>query len=101
MTTTTTTTMAPELASGTWAIDPSHSEVPFTVRHLMVSKVRGTFTDFSGTVTIAGDRLLSSVEADVAVGSIDTRDANRDAHLRSADFFEADVHPTMTYRSTG
>jgi polyisoprenoid-binding protein YceI len=98
---TTSKTTAPTLTAGTWAIDPSHSEVSFTVRHLMVSKVRGSFTGFSGAITIGGDPLLSAVEASVDMSSITTRDDNRDAHLRSADFFNTDNHPTMTYRSTG
>jgi polyisoprenoid-binding protein YceI len=86
--------------TGTWEIDPAHSDVSFTVRHLMVSKVRGTFTKFSGRIVVADDPLASSVEAEIDPSSIDTRDANRDAHLRSADFFQADTHPTWTYRST-
>jgi polyisoprenoid-binding protein YceI len=81
-------------------IDPTHSEVSFTVRHLMVSKVRGTFTKFSGTITIGDDPLESSVEAAVDLASIDTREPNRDAHLRSPDFFHTDQYPEMTYRST-
>jgi polyisoprenoid-binding protein YceI len=95
-----TSTLAPGLAAGTWTIDPTHSEVSFTVRHLMVSKVRGTFTGFTGTIHVAADPLASSVEADVDMSTIDTRDANRDNHLRSADFFDTTTHPTMTYRST-
>ena len=89
----------PRLTAGTWAIDPAHSEVSFTVRHLMVSKVRGTFTGFTGSITVADDALASSVEATIDMASIDTRDAGRDAHLRSPDFFETDTYPTMTYRS--
>jgi len=94
------TSVAPGLTTGTWTIDPTHSEVSFTVRHLMVSKVRGSFTDFSGAITIAEDPLASSVQATVELSSIDTRDAIRDAHLRSADFFETETYPTMVYRST-
>jgi polyisoprenoid-binding protein YceI len=95
-----TATPAPGLVAGTWTIDPAHSEVSFVVRHLMVSKVRGTFTGFTGTIVVAEDPLGSSVGADIDVSTIDTRDTNRDAHLRSADFFETDKYPTMTYRST-
>jgi len=91
--------VTPRLTAGSWSIDPAHSEVSFTVRHLMVSKVRGTFTGFSGSITIAEDPLASAVEATIDMASIDTRDAGRDAHLRSPDFFETDVYPTMTYRS--
>jgi polyisoprenoid-binding protein YceI len=90
----------PEIPAGTWTIDPSHSEVGFTVRHLMVSKVKGNFETFEGTITIAEDPLASSVTAEVDLGSINTRDAQRDAHLRSADFFETDTYPKLTFTST-
>ncbi len=89
------------LRAGTWNIDPSHSEVSFTVRHLMVSKVRGTFRTFSGTITVDDDLQASSVAAEILMDSIDTRDATRDNHLRTKDFFEIEKYPTMTYRSTG
>jgi polyisoprenoid-binding protein YceI len=85
---------------GTFTVDPSHSHVGFSVRHMMVSKVRGRFAAFTGTVVIGEDPLASSVEVDVELASVDTRDEGRDQHLRSADFFDADAHPTMTYRST-
>ncbi len=90
-----------QLPAGTWQIDPVHSEVSFSVRHLMVSKVRGTFSRFSGSIHVGDNPLDSSVEATIDMDSIDTRDATRDAHLRSADFFEVERYPTMTYRSTG
>src|SRR3954452_9711525 len=96
-----TITTLPGLQTGTWNIDPSHSTVGFSVRHLMVSKVRGTFTEFEGELEIGENVLDSSVNATVSVASIDTRDATRDDHLRSVDFFETDSYPTMTYRSTG
>lgn len=89
------------LVPGTWNIDPSHSQVGFTVRHLMVSKVRGEFSGFSGAVTIAEDLLASSVSAEVDVASVSTRDAGRDEHLRSSDFFAIEDHPTWSFRSTG
>jgi polyisoprenoid-binding protein YceI len=100
-TSTATTTTAAGLVTGTWDIDPSHSEVAFSVRHLMVSKVRGTFSRFQGAIEVADDELASSVVASIEVDSVDTRDAGRDAHLRSADFFDAANHPTMEFRSTG
>src|ERR687886_2187228 len=86
-------------AAGTYAIDPSHSEVGFSVRHLMVSKVRGRFSDVTGSVVVADDPLASSVEVAIGTASIDTRDEKRDAHLRSSDFFHVERYPTMTYRS--
>jgi polyisoprenoid-binding protein YceI len=88
-------------AAGTYAFDASHSHVGFKVRHLMVSKVRGRFADFEGTVTIADNPLESSVEVVVQLASIDTKDAGRDEHLRGADFFNVETNPTMTYSSTG
>ena len=91
----------PSHLSGEWKIDPVHSEVSFTVRHLMVSKVRGSFTDFEGSFVITPDARQSSVEATVVLASIDTGNAGRDDHVRSADFFDVDKYPTLNYRSTG
>jgi polyisoprenoid-binding protein YceI len=88
-------------AAGVYALDASHTHVGFAIRHLMVSKVRGRFATFSGTVTIGDDPLGSSVEVDVDLASVDTSDKGRDEHLRSADFFGTDEHPTMSFRSTG
>jgi polyisoprenoid-binding protein YceI len=85
---------------GTYTLDASHSHVGFAVRHLMVSKVHGQFTKFSGTVAIGQDPADSSVEVEVELASIDTHDEKRDAHLRSADFFNTDVHRTMSFKST-
>ena len=87
--------------TGTYAIDASHSHVGFKARHLVVAKVRGSFSDFSGSVEIADDPLQSSVQVEVALASIDTGDDTRDGHLRSPDFFDVENHPTMTFRSTG
>lgn len=87
-------------AVGVWAIDPSHSTVGFSVRHLGLSKVRGRFGSFTGDVVVAEDPARSSVEVSVDVTSIDTNDAKRDEHLRANDFFDAPSHPTMTFRST-
>jgi polyisoprenoid-binding protein YceI len=94
------TSTIPGLATGTWTIDPVHSEVDFTVRHLMVSKVRGSFKTFDGTITIAENPLESRVEAHIDASSVDTRDENRDTHLRSSDFFEVEKHPQITFVST-
>ena len=92
------TTAVPGLAAGTWTIDPTHTEVAFTVRHLM-SKVRGTFKQFEGSVVVGDDLLSSSAEATIDLASVETGTAQRDDHLRSSDFFDAATQPTMTYRS--
>jgi polyisoprenoid-binding protein YceI len=91
----------PGYVTGTWAIDALHSEVGFSVRHMMISKVRGKFTKFSGELVTADDLLGSSVTAEIDLASIDTGSEQRDGHLRSPDFFDAENHPLMTYRSTG
>ncbi|HEV3288816.1 MAG TPA: YceI family protein [Streptosporangiaceae bacterium] len=96
-----TATSIPGYTAGTWTIDPVHSEVGFTVRHMMVSKVRGKFTTFSGEIVTGADPLDSSVTAEIDLGSITTGNEQRDAHIRSADFFEVEKYPAMTYRSTG
>jgi polyisoprenoid-binding protein YceI len=101
MTEATTATTIPGYVAGKWSIDPVHSEVGFSVRHMMVSKVRGRFTEFSGDI-VTGDRPEdSSVTAEISLSSINTGQEQRDAHIRSADFFEVETFPTMTYRSTG
>jgi polyisoprenoid-binding protein YceI len=87
------------LTSGSWDIDASHSEVGFTVRHLM-SKVRGQFREFQGALVIADNPLESSVTATVDLSSVDTGNDDRDNHLRSSDFFSVEDHPTMTFQST-
>ena len=89
------------LTTGTWNVDPSHSNVGFTARHLMVTKVRGSFGAFGGTITVADDPLQSKVEATVDAASIDTSDDNRDGHLKSPDFFDVENFPTWTFASTG
>jgi polyisoprenoid-binding protein YceI len=101
MTNTSTETSIPGYVAGTWAIDPVHSEVGFSVRHMMVSKVRGKFGTFEGTITTAQDPLASSVTATIDLASISTGNDQRDGHLRSSDFFDVETHPKMTYRSTG
>jgi polyisoprenoid-binding protein YceI len=83
----------------TWSIDPSHSHVEFAVRHLMISTVKGRFTGVSGTVrSDDGDPARGEVDISIDVASIDTREAQRDAHLRSADFFDADNFPTIAFK---
>lgn len=89
-----------DLTPGNWTVDATHSEVGFTARHLMVSKVRGTFGEFTAEVNVAEQFENSTVRAEVTVNSIDTRNADRDTHLRSADFFEIEQHPSMTFTST-
>ncbi len=86
------------LAEGTWAIDPSHTEVGFSVRHLMVSKVRGALTGVAGTVTVGASDV--AVSATIDASTISTRDENRDGHIKSADFFDVENHPTWTFTST-
>jgi len=98
---TTPTTELTGLTAGTWDIDPAHSEVGFTVRHLGLSKVRGRFNAFSGTVTIADDQTASSVTTSIDLSSVDTNNEKRDGHLQSADFFNTEASPTMTFVSTG
>ena len=89
-----------DLKPGIWNVDASHSEVGFIARHLMVSKVRGQFKDFSAVVTVAQPFELSTVEATVQLASIDTNSADRDTHLKSGDFFDAENNPVMTFTST-
>src|SRR5215204_3924415 len=89
-------------AATTWAIDPAHSSVEFAVRHLMITTVKGRFTDVQGSVVL-DDTNPAAAAATITIGvaSIDTREPQRDAHLRSADFFDAESFPTITFRSTG
>src|ERR1700689_5768744 len=101
MTAATTQTLVPGYVAGTWNIDAVHSEVGFSVRHMMVSKVRGRFTAFSGQIVTGTDPTASSVTAEIELASINTGNEQRDEHIRSADFFEVETYPTMTYRSTG
>jgi polyisoprenoid-binding protein YceI len=85
---------------GTFVIDPVHTHLGFTIRHMMVAKVRGTFDSFNGTVVVAEDPADSTIEVTIDTASIDTRDEQRDAHLRSPDFFDVEKYPHMTFRST-
>jgi len=88
------------LTPGTWNVDPSHSGLNFSVKHLMVSKVRGRFGSFTGTLEVASDPLQSSVSATANVDSISTGDQGRDDHLKSPDFFDAATFPTIEFKST-
>ncbi|OLR94859.1 YceI family protein [Actinokineospora bangkokensis] len=99
---TTAITEIPGFVAGTWDIDPTHSEVGFSVRHMGgISKVKGRFTAFTGTVTTTDDLATSGVEVAVELDSIHTGNPDRDGHLKTADFFEVEKYPTMTYKATG
>jgi polyisoprenoid-binding protein YceI len=104
MTDTTETGLTPAIAdlNGTYTIDASHTRLGFTARHAMVTNVRGSFGEFEGTVTIdTANPQNSSAEVTIQMSSVSTGSADRDNHLRSGDFFEAEKYPTMTFRSTG
>jgi len=95
-----TTTSAPASVT-TWKLDPAHSQAEFKVKHMMISNVKGSFSGLSGTLTEhATDSTLSTVEASVDVSTINTHEPQRDAHLKSADFFDVEKYPTMTFKST-
>jgi polyisoprenoid-binding protein YceI len=87
--------------AGTYTFDTAHTHVGFWVRHMMVAKVRGNFAPPAGTFTIAEDPLQSSVEVEIDWSSVSTGEPNRDAHLKSPDFFHVEKFPKITYRSTG
>lgn len=89
------------LTPGTWNVDHSHSAISFSARHLMISKVRGRFESFSGTITVTEDPLHSTVQAVADTKSVTTGDESRDVHLRSADFFDVDNYPELSFVSTG
>ncbi|WP_328651594.1 YceI family protein [Micromonospora sp. NBC_00330] len=88
-------------AAGTYALDVAHKRVGFVARHMMVSKVRGEFNEATATITVAEDPLQSSVVATIQAASVDTTQADRDAHLRSPEFLDAEKFPTLEFRSTG
>ena len=101
MSTASTTTAIPTELTGTYAIDPSHSRIGFVARHAMVTKVRGSFNEFEGTGTLdAADPTNSKLEIVIQAASIDTRNADRDGHLRSNDFFDMEAYPTIRFTST-
>ena len=85
---------------GTYTIDPSHSQIGFVARHAMVTKVRGSFGEYTGTATTGTDLHDAAIELTIQVASVDTKDAGRDAHLVSADFFDVETYPTITFTST-
>jgi polyisoprenoid-binding protein YceI len=95
-----TSTLPTETLTGTWVIDPSHSEAGFTTRHAGIAKVRGSVAITEGTIVVGDDLTTSSVTAVLDPATIDTRDANRDGHLRSADFFDTESFPTWSFVST-
>ncbi len=86
--------------AGTWAIDPSHSRLGFEARHAVITKVRGHFADFTGTVVVGADLASSSVVVDAKLDSIDTGSADRDGHLKSADFFDVENTNVLSFKST-
>ncbi|MET7272968.1 YceI family protein [Streptomyces flaveolus] len=99
----TATAVNPDLAAltGDYAIDPSHTTIGFVARHAMVTNVKGKFLDFTGTLHLDGTAPAESTASlDITMDSIDTGSADRDGHLKSADFFKTDEFPTMTFRST-
>jgi polyisoprenoid-binding protein YceI len=96
-----TTLEIPGYLAGTWDLDPTHTDVGFVVRHMVVAKVRGRFDKVSGHIVTAENPFESSIDVAVDLRSVSTNNAQRDDHLRSPDFFEVDTHPEMTYRATG
>lgn len=94
-------TLPQGITPGIWTLDMSHSEIGFTVRHAGISKVRGRFTDASAEAHVGPSLASSSLQATVKTASFDSGDANRDAHVRGADFFDVENYPEMTFRATG
>ena len=94
------TTAATVVPTGTWNIDPTHSSVEFQVKHLGIATVKGLFSEFEGTLEIGADGAPAKGYGSVKVDSVDTREEQRDAHLRSPDFFDAENHPQLTFVST-
>ena len=101
MTTITHPSAAPRLGTAVWNIDPTHTHAEFGVRHLMISTVKGHFSDITGSVVVEdGDLTTAQIDVTIGVASIDTRVGQRDQHLRSPDFFDAESFPTITFKST-
>jgi polyisoprenoid-binding protein YceI len=97
---TSTPTATTQLGTGTWAIDPVHSSIEFSVRHLMVSRVRGRFDDFTGAIVLADDG-TPSVTAEIAVDSVNSGNEQRDGHIKAPEFFDVEKYPTANFASTG
>ena len=96
------TLATPHTAITTWNIDPAHSVAEFKVKHMMISNVKGQFAKVSGALTLDESELANSrIEASIEAASIETRDAQRDTHLKSADFFDVEKFPTLSFKSTG
>jgi polyisoprenoid-binding protein YceI len=93
-------TAATLIPTGTWAVDKAHSKVGFAVKHMGIATVRGEFTDFEGTLEIGDDLSTATARGTIAVGSVDTNEPQRDEHLRSPDFFDAERHPRLAFVST-
>jgi polyisoprenoid-binding protein YceI len=96
----TTSAATPGIASGTWVADPAHSHVDFSVKHLGIATVRGSFDTFEGSLQVGEDIADARFTAAIDTASVNTSEEQRDAHLRSADFFHADEHPQLTFEST-
>lgn len=88
------------IPAGTWTMDPAHSSVGFAVKHLGIATVRGSFGTFEGTLEVRDDLAAAKISSTIDVASIDTADEQRDAHLRSADFFDAERYPKLSFEST-
>jgi polyisoprenoid-binding protein YceI len=94
------TAVRDNIAVGTWAIDPSHANIGFTARHLMVHKVKGVFSGVAGIIHVAESPEDTSVDGTIQTATIDTRDPQRDGHLKSPDFLDVETHPEIKFRST-
>ncbi len=101
MSTTATATATPTLIpTGTWTADPAHSKVGFAVKHMGIATVRGEFTEFEGTLEVGDDLSSARAYGTVKAASVDTNEPQRDEHLRSADFFDAETFPELSFQST-